>query len=175
VSDFHRRHPLRKGLSKEELKGRIEAPNSLLEALLSSSEQLTVEGDLVRRRDQDIQFTPEQEKERQRIESAFLQAELSPPDREKVLQEFDQKVFYALVERGVIVPLTKDIYLHRQTLERAQAQIGQALSTHGPMRLSEMKALWGTSRKYAVPLAEYLDRIGFTQRDGDTRSLVQDR
>jgi selenocysteine-specific elongation factor len=43
------------------------------------------------------------------------------------------------------------------------------------MTLSEMKDVWGTTRKFAVPLAEYLDRIGFTQRTGDKRSLVSDR
>jgi len=172
VGDFHRRQPLKKGISKEELKSRIEAPNSLMEEMLSASEQLRLDGDLVRQRDQGVQFSAEQEKERQRIETAFLKADLSPPDREAVLGEFDAEVFYALVEQGLIVPLTKDIYLHRQTLEKAQERIGKALSERGPMRLGEMKDLWGTTRKFAVPLAEYLDRIGFTQRSGDKRSLA---
>jgi selenocysteine-specific elongation factor len=174
VRDFHRRQPLKKGLSKEELKSRIDAPHSLVEELLSTSEQLELDGDLVRQRGQDVRFTPEQERERRRIESAFLAAELTPPDRDEVLKTFDRKVFYALVEHGVIVPLTKNIYLHRRTLERAKERIGEALSKRGSMRLSEMKDLWGTTRKYAVPLAEHLDRIGFTQRDGDKRSLVGD-
>jgi selenocysteine-specific elongation factor len=46
------------------------------------------------------------------------------------------------------------------------------LSDRGALRLGEMKDLWGTTRKFAVPLAEYLDRAGFTQREGDKRILA---
>jgi len=172
VADFHRRHPLKKGLSKEELKNRLDAPGPLVEELLAASEKLQQDGDVVRRRGQSVRFTEEQEGQRQQIESAFLEAGLNPPDREEVLSAFDPKVFYALVEEGVILSLTRDIYLHHRTLEKAKERLEEALSSHGPLRLSQMKDLWGTTRKYAVPLAEYLDRIGFTQRDGDTRILV---
>jgi len=172
VADFHRRHPLKKGLSKEELKSRLEAPGPLVEELLATSERFLLDGDAVRRRGQSVRFTEEQERHRQEIESAFLEAGLSPPDREQILSDFDPRVFYALVEEGVIVSLTREIYLHRQTLDTARERLAEALSARGPLRLSQMKDLWGTTRKYAVPLAEYLDRTGFTQRDGDKRILT---
>ena len=35
--------------------------------------------------------------------------------------------------------------------------------------VAEIRDLLGTTRKYAVPLCEYLDRIGVTPRDGDLR------
>ena len=172
AADFHRRHPLKKGLSKEELKSRIDAPGPLVEQLLAISKRLELEGDLIRLKGQSVRFTAEQERQRQEIESIFLQAGLSPPDREEIVGSFDPRVFYALVEEGALVSLTRDIYLHRQILEKARKQLGEALSSGGPMRLSQMKDLWGTTRKYAVPLAEYLDRTGFTQRDGDRRILT---
>jgi selenocysteine-specific elongation factor len=173
VAEFHRRQPLKKGLSKEELKSRIDAPDSLVEELLTASKELQLEGDVVRRRGQSVRFTEEQERHREEIESAFLRAGLSPPDREEILSAFDSTVFYALVEDGVLVSLTREIYLHRETLEQAKRQLREAISSRGTLRLSEMKNLWGTTRKYAVPLAEYLDRIGFTQRDGDRRILTK--
>jgi selenocysteine-specific elongation factor len=172
VDDFHSRHPLKKGLSKEELKNRVGAPGPLMEELLSSSGGLQLDGDVVRRRGQSVRFTEQQQRQRQQIESTFLEADLNPPGREAVLGDFDEKVFYALVEEGVLVALTRDIYLHRQTLEKARKQLGEALSDRGALRLGEMKDLWGTTRKFAVPLAEYLDRAGFTQREGDKRILA---
>jgi len=172
VADFHSRHPLKKGLSKEELKSRLDTPGSLVEDLLAASRTLQLDGDLVRQRGQQVRFTEEQERQRQEIESAFLKAELSPPDREEILSAFDSTVFYALVEEGVIISLTRDIYLHRRTLEKARERLADELSKRGPLRLSQMKDLWETTRKYAVPLAEYLDRTGFTQREGDRRTLA---
>jgi selenocysteine-specific elongation factor len=37
--------------------------------------------------------------------------------------------------------------------------------------MSEIRDILGTSRKFAVPIGEYLDRIGWTRREGDIRTL----
>ena len=42
----------------------------------------------------------------------------------------------------------------------------------GPLRAARIKEILGTSRKYAIPLLEYLDAAGFTRRRGDVRELV---
>ena len=39
------------------------------------------------------------------------------------------------------------------------------------MTMAELRDLLGTTRKYAVPIGEYLDRVGLTVREGDTRRL----
>ena len=39
------------------------------------------------------------------------------------------------------------------------------------MTMAELRDLLGTTRKYAVPIGEYLDRIGLTRREGDLRRL----
>jgi selenocysteine-specific elongation factor len=173
VSDFHRRHPLKKGIPKEELKGRVSAPGSLVEELLSASSGLEVAGDVVQEKGRRIRFSPEQERQREQIEDRFRQAGLAPPDKAEILAKFDPKVFYAMVKQGTLIGLNEQIYLHRQVLDQAREQIGKELAGRGGMRLGEMKDVWGTTRKFAVPLAEYLDRIGFTQREGDKRSLVE--
>ncbi|MFC1683443.1 SelB C-terminal domain-containing protein, partial [Candidatus Zixiibacteriota bacterium] len=79
---------------------------------------------------------------------------------------------YALVKQGLLVALTDQVYLHSSMLEEAKERIGEHLTRRGQMTLSEMKDVWETTRKFAVPLAEYLDRLGFTQRTGDKRSLA---
>jgi selenocysteine-specific elongation factor len=40
--------------------------------------------------------------------------------------------------------------------------------------MADLRDLLGTTRKYAVPIGEYLDRIGLTRRDGDVRRLGQE-
>jgi selenocysteine-specific elongation factor len=175
LRDFHRLHPLKEGISKEELRGLIDAPGALVEDTLATLEEVQVQKNVVRQRGQEIHYTPEQEGQRQRIEAAFLQAGLSPPSRSEVLAQFDPKIFYALVRQGILVALTEDIYLHRSALEKAKEDILREMSRRPQMRLSEMKDVWGTTRKFAVPLAEYLDRIGFTQRVGEQRELAKGR
>lgn len=173
IEEFHRLHPLKTGMSKEELKGKIERPGQLVEEVLSILDQVEVSGDEVRQRGREVRFSPEQDRERERIETLFLERKFNPPTRGELLAEFDSKVFYALAKQGILVGLTKEIYLHRSVLEEAKHLIREELTRQGQMRLSEMREVWGTSRKFAVPLAEYLDQIGFTKRIGNNRELVK--
>jgi selenocysteine-specific elongation factor len=173
LEDFHRRYPLQIGMSKEELKGKIHYPPQLVEETLSALEEVEVLGDQVRQKGRRVRFTQEQQREQEKIEALFLERKFSPPTKDEVLAEFDSKVFYALAKQGVLVGLTKEIYLHRSALEEAKSLIKRELTHRGQMRLSEMREIWGTTRKFAVPLAEYLDRLGFTHRVGDMRMLSE--
>lgn len=173
LEDFHRLYPLKTGMSKEELKGKIRYPGQLIEEILSTLNQVEVSGDEVRQRGRQVRFSPEQNRERERIEALFLKKKFNPPTRGDLLAEFDPKVFYALVKQGVLVGLTEEIYFHRSALEEAKRLVQEEMARRGQMRLSEMREVWGTTRKFAVPLAEYFDRVGFTQRVGEKRTLVE--
>ncbi len=175
MEEFHRDYPLKAGMSKEELKSKIPYPGQLVEDILATLHQVEVQGDQVRLKGQRLRFTPEQQSQRERIENLFLDRKFNPPTREELLGEFDPRVFYAMAKEGVLVGLTEEIYLHRSALEEARELIGAEFARRGQMRLSEMREVWGTTRKFAVPLAEYLDRIGFTHRIGDRRELVGGR
>ena len=78
---------------------------------------------------------------------------------------------------GDLVKLNNDYYLHTDTIANVKAKLIEAAlagqsETPGAFTMSEIRTLLDTSRKYAVPLCEYLDRIAFTQRSGDVRTLV---
>jgi len=49
----------------------------------------------------------------------------------------------------------------------------ECLSVGSAMTMADLRNLLGTTRKYAVPIGEYLDRIGLTRREGDVRKLGQ--
>ena len=61
---------------------------------------------------------------------------------------------------------------HTETAQRMQDLLRESLSDRDGMTLSAIRELLGTTRKYAVPFCEYLDRIGFTKRKGDVRVLA---
>ena len=75
---------------------------------------------------------------------------------------------------GDLVALTNEVYLHAEVESGVRQQLRDALaaSSNG-LTLSEIREILETTRKYAVPLCEYLDRIGFTKRKGDVRVLAE--
>jgi selenocysteine-specific elongation factor len=72
---------------------------------------------------------------------------------------------------GDLVEIAAGSYLHRDVDGEIQASLRSELSGGQGATLSRIREILGTTRKYAVPYCEYLDRIGFTRRDGDLRYL----
>ena len=76
---------------------------------------------------------------------------------------------------GFLVRVTDDIYLHADHETEMRRRVTGRLAAGGPgLTVSEIRDLLGTTRKFAVPLCEYLDRAGVTRRDGDLRFLTVD-
>lgn len=76
------------------------------------------------------------------------------------------------LQSGFLVKLDKDYVIHRETADGIKGQLTEAFQDRPEMTMAEIRDLLGTTRKYAVPLCEYLDDSGFTIRDGDVRRLA---
>ena len=74
-------------------------------------------------------------------------------------------------ENGDLVKLNSEFYLHSEIVDSIKSQLVEALSNGKGLTMSEIRQLLGISRKYAIPICEYLDDSGFTKRDGDERVL----
>lgn len=77
------------------------------------------------------------------------------------------------VANGDLVEIARDYYLHSAVAADVRRRLSAVMAGAGGLTLSQIREHLGTSRKYAVPLCEYLDRTGFTRRDGDLRYLAQ--
>ncbi len=77
------------------------------------------------------------------------------------------------VASGELVEIAPDFYLHQSVDEDLQAKLTHHLPQGKGLTLSEIREILNTTRKYAVPYCEYLDRIGFTRRENDLRVLVK--
>jgi selenocysteine-specific elongation factor len=75
---------------------------------------------------------------------------------------------------GYLVPIGNDIYLHSDTEAEMRRLISERLATSPGVTVAEIRDLLGTTRKFAVPLCEYLDRVGVTRREGDLRVLAKE-
>jgi selenocysteine-specific elongation factor len=78
-------------------------------------------------------------------------------------------------ENGSIVRISDDLYLHSEILSQVQQTLTFALGNGIGLSTSDLRQVLDTTRKYAIPILEYLDKAGFTVRDGDLRKLARTR
>ena len=77
-----------------------------------------------------------------------------------------------LVDRGELVRLTPDVVLLQEAIEEAVRRLAAHHETSGPFTAAEAKDLLGTTRKFAIPLLEHLDKTGWTRRREDKREVL---
>ena len=87
------------------------------------------------------------------------------------LQQVIPDLISLAVADGELVEIARDLYLHADVDRQLRETLRQRLANGTGLTISQMREILGTTRKYAVPLAEYLDRIGFTRREGNLRML----
>ena len=135
-------------------------------------------GDTVKRAGRTVQLSAEETRIRQGIETAFAQSGLMPPTPTEAFTKlsFDpkraQSVVQLLIREGVLVKVAEGMVFHASALDGLRQTLAKRKSEHGTrISVPAFKELAGVSRKYAIPLLEYLDRAGVTRRDGDERII----
>ncbi len=81
------------------------------------------------------------------------------------------KAIRKLDEEGQILRLSPETLYAASAIKQIQRAIARFIEEEGPATATQLKDVMGTSRKYAIPLLEHFDKIGFTIREGDFRSL----
>jgi selenocysteine-specific elongation factor len=81
-------------------------------------------------------------------------------------------LFEVCVQEGFLVRVTPEIYLHAEVDAEMRRLVKERLAQGAGLTVAEIRDLLGTTRKFAVPLCEYLDRVGLTRREGDLRLLA---
>jgi selenocysteine-specific elongation factor len=148
----------------------------LLEDLLLKHPQLAVEGDIVRHRTHRVVLQEQEASARAAIEGAFEKAGLAVPALADVLAQSGieparaRTLLQLLLREGQLVRVSEDLVFHRTALDQLRA--GLAVLKGSRITVPEFKERTGISRKYAIPLLEYLDREKITRRDGDARTVL---
>lgn len=193
LETFHNDNPLVQGLSKEELRSRLfptagvlkhgfQSPNQrLFQMLLSDlvkSGKVAHEKDLVRLSSHHVTLGDEEKELRRELELIFKKAGFQPPFREDALgrmvghKKAADNIFDLMVREGILVRLKEDLYFHHTILDRIRDVVICFIKEHGDLGINEFRDLaGGLSRKYMIPLLEYLDNQRVTIRIGDKRKL----
>jgi selenocysteine-specific elongation factor len=117
-----------------------------------------------------------QQKIKERLIAAHREAGFQPPVPESFANAAAGNaaslpdIFEVAVAEGELVRVANDLYLHADHDAEMRRRVESRLEAGGPgLTVAEIRDLLGTTRKYAVPLCEYLDRAGVTVRNGDLR------
>jgi len=178
VREFHQKNPLLPGIPKQDLRGRElpDSPPFLIDAILAQEKQIVVEGENVRLASHRLVLKQDEEQARAAIESAFEQAGLAVPALPDVLAKSGveaaraRSLLQILLRGKRLVRVSDDLVFHHTAMEKLRAM----LSAHKAARFNvgTFKDWTGISRKYAIPLLEYLDRERVTRREGDERVVL---
>jgi selenocysteine-specific elongation factor len=174
VLAFHKSNPLRKGMSREELKSRLKLTARAFSAALRKwvEEGRLVElGSLVASPQHQVRFTAVQEAVVQRLLARFQAAPYTPPSVKEAQAEVGEALYAALVERGDLVQVSLEVVFQQAAYLAMKDFVQQYLASHEGLSAAEFRDRFNTSRKYALGLLEYLDAVGLTIREGDFRRL----
>jgi selenocysteine-specific elongation factor len=190
LEKFHAANPLVAGLPKEDLRSRtgISSPlrpaapsallfNALLQALVAQG-KIEVQGETVRLAGRKVQLTPEEQAAKEQISEAFGRRGLEVPSAPEVLAKLRidrlraEKLLQILLRENVLCKVTEDLIFHRSALRQLKELLAQRKAQSNRINVTVFKEITGLSRKYAIPLLEYLDREHVTRREGDERIIL---
>ena len=181
VTEHHRAQPMSEGLAREEARERIfgHASPVLFDAVVGT----LVSGGKLAGRDRlalpgrGVSLTPEEARAQEALDRAFKAAGLAPPDLASVAAAANlpaavaDRVSKLLLRQKTLVKLDTLVF-HSEPLERLKEEVRGMKGTPAKVDVASFKERYGISRKYAIPLLEWLDRERVTRRVGDTRVIL---
>lgn len=179
---FHAQNPLRPGIPSKEIQQQLERTVTprFFEHLVQELERrnvVAVRGDLIQLAAHEISLSDRQRELKQKIEALLSSQALSPSSLPELMNNFSvsngelTNLLEMSAKEGELVKVKNDLYFPRAALERLKEEVIQYLREHKELTPGSFKEITGASRKYSIPLLEYLDREKVTIRVGDKRIL----
>ncbi len=187
LEEFHGQSPLRQGMSRGEIRGRLqvvgaagvrkELPQRVFNDLVVQAQADGVvvgEESTIRLASHTVAYSSEQQRAVDRALGAYTAAPFSPPNAIDTLKllDGDDDLLESLVERGVLARLPGSVYFRAEDFAVAAEKIIEQTRAEGRITLADVRDLLATSRKYAQALLEELDSRRVTRRVGDERVLL---
>jgi selenocysteine-specific elongation factor len=190
VSAHHQKEPLVRGVARETLRERrfAHAAQEIFRAVLLELEregELVSEKDIVRAVAHSVELSAGDAELCDRLAQMYDKAGLEPPSLDEAMQvglvstarkDHGRKILQLLIDGRTLVRVQGDLFFHRKALDKLIGELRRFGDQHEPQRtidVATFKELAGVSRKYAIPLLEFLDRERITRREGDHRTILK--
>src|SRR5262245_28249932 len=191
LKEFHQRSPLESGMGREEIREKIfaQTPQDIFRAVIASlveRNEVVAEKDLLRLATHRVALSDQEQAAKDHLASLFARWGLQPMSLDEAIAQAVSQVdprfgidagrarafAQMLINSGELVRVA-DLLFHRSALEGLRETLRKFKAERGPkLDVSAFKDLTGVSRKYAIPLLEYLDLQRVTRRAGDVREIL---
>jgi selenocysteine-specific elongation factor len=180
INNFHRTSPESPGITAEQLHEKSKLQKSVFDGLvklLISQRKLVEKKHRLALPTHSETFTEGEHKLLETVESLFRERPFNPPKRQELIESTSitsdnaGRILRILIEQERIVQIENNLLFHRQAIEQARQILTSFIKKEGMLESVKFKYLLDTTRKFAIPLLDYFDRIGVTRRVGNTRYL----
>jgi selenocysteine-specific elongation factor len=180
VCEFHRNKPESPGIGIEQFCQTSGLRKDIFDGIVKL---LIAEGKLVERKQRSAlpehreTFSENEQKLLETVESLFAGRPFNPPHRQEIIEhtaaaaELIDKILRILIEQERLIRVEQDLFFHSNAIEKARQILTSFMTKEGKLESVKFKYLLDTSRKFAIPLLDYFDRIGVTRAVGHTRYL----
>ncbi len=185
VDAFHARAPLEPGMSLQSVRALVAGAGSLADALIARLEaagEIVTDHGIVRRAGWMPRPTSAQQSELERLTAVIRHADREPPTASELAAsgvrqtESDVLTLLRLLDRrGVVRQVEPNRFYSAEALRGWPGHCGPGCMWGRSTGPPELRALVGVSRKYLIPLLEYFDRVGVTERRGQGRVVRPER
>jgi selenocysteine-specific elongation factor len=189
IEAHHKRDPLAKGIGGELLRERVftHLADDIFRSVLNTLERagkIARDGETVRIASHGVELTGDDKLVHDSLRKIYTDAKFEVPKLEESLAAAIEgtrfqianarKIFQILIDAGELVKISEEFYFTRTSINGLVDKM-KAFAADTPDRLIDVpkfKEIAGISRKYAIPLLEYLDRARVTMRTGDKRLIL---
>lgn len=176
LAEYHRNHPLRAGMPREELRSRLGLMPAAVGAVLN---ELAREGVLEDRAgglalsSHRVEIDAAAGGPAGRLLELLGALPFAPPSLPEAMREAgaSAEVVRALAQSGELVRLSEEIAFTRAAYESAVALVREMVAADGSVTVASLRDRMGASRRPVLALLEYLDAQRVTRRVGDRRVL----
>ena len=183
VAEFHKAQPLSRGVSREELRNRLfrRGSNLVFQAVLENlerREKITLAQELVHVFGRVVTLEAEEIKIRESLAAEFRRNGFQVATAEEVIAKLRLnrqeawKILRLMIQDGTLVKVSDDLVVDRGVIDEVVGKLRALKASNPSLGVGEFKDLIGVSRKYAIPLLEYLDRVRVTRRVGASRKIL---
>lgn len=181
IGEYHKKHSLRAGIGKGELLNKTEANPEIFNlalSLLRTDGRLEIAGDFLKVKGFAVTDESSEGMLLARVENVFLEYGLQadfPDDAAKKMGLDKKKLMEALdtlTKSGRLIRLSEEYFLHPEHVANVRASLKAFFQNHTVLTPPDVRGQFGITRKYIIPLLEYLDGTRFTVRTPEGRKLL---
>jgi selenocysteine-specific elongation factor len=178
LNRFHKQNPLKTGMPKEEVRAQLKIEQKIFNSLVSAMKDVVIDKDLLRLSSFKVSLSEVDKGIETKILNMLEQAGFQPPLKDELLAVLKMQprqlddILKLMTKQGSLVRINETMYVTKNSYDKIINLLKDCFGKKKEMTVAEFRDILNTSRKYALPILEYLDTKRITMRVGDVRKFL---